>query len=129
MDIIKIAALCIISSIMCSLFSKDNKEYSLYIKAAAACMILCGIIIYISPVIDSINNIFLRTGIESEYLTILFKAIGICYISQFAYDICKDCGENTLASQVEIAGKAALIMLAMPLIEKLVGIVTELSGY
>ena len=49
MDIIKIAALCIISSIMCSLFSKDNKEYSLYIKAAAACMILCGIIIYISP--------------------------------------------------------------------------------
>ena len=67
-----------------------------------------------------------KAGTDEEYLTILFKALGICYITQFASDICKDCGENTLAVQAEIAGKIALMLLALPLFGTLAELISEL---
>lgn len=128
MDIIKIAAICIISSILAGIFN-GRKEYSTYIKIIAACGILGAIIIYISPVIDSINTIFLKTGADSSYLTVLFKSVGICYISQFAADICRDSGEIVLASHAELAGKVSLIIIALPMIKELTDIIIGLSGY
>ncbi|MGN0586942.1 MAG: SpoIIIAC/SpoIIIAD family protein [Oscillospiraceae bacterium] len=129
MDMIKIAAICIISAVICGILGAQGREYALYIKIAAVCMIMSAVVVYISPVIDGINSIFLRADIDDKYITVLFKAVGICYISQFACDICKDSGENALATQAELAGKAALIVLAMPLVEELTGIVVSLSGY
>ncbi|MBQ9139683.1 MAG: stage III sporulation AC/AD family protein, partial [Ruminococcus sp.] len=43
-----------------------------------------------------------------------------------ASDICKDCGENTLAVQAEIAGKIALMLLALPLFGTLAELISEL---
>lgn len=126
---VKITAICIISAVICGILGAQGREYALYIKIAAVCLIMSAVVVYISPVIDGINSIFLRADIGDKYITVLFKAVGICYISQFACDICKDSGENALATQAELAGKAALIVLAMPLVEELTGIVVSLSGY
>lgn len=124
--IISIAGICIIASIMCKFFESAGKEYALYIKIAAAALVMSMTILFVSPIAESIRNIFSKAGSEEEYLTILFKALGICYITQFACDICKDSGENALATQTELAGKVSLIILALPLFEALVGIVENL---
>lgn len=129
MEIVKIAAICIVAAVLCRLFDSGSREYSLYIKVAAASVVLAFVFIYISPVIESITGIFGRTGADGEYLEILFKSAGICYISQFAHDICKDSGENLLAAQAELAGKAALIVIALPLFEEVTEIVVSLAGY
>lgn len=126
MKIVSIAGICITASIMCKLFSDSGKEYALYIKLAAAAAVMSMIIIFVSPIAETIRNIYSRAGADEEYLTILFKALGICYITQFACDICKDSGENALASQAELAGKVSLMIIALPLFESLADIVARL---
>lgn len=128
MDIITIAVVCILTTIICKLFSNNNKEYALYIKITASVGILAAVIIYISPIAEMINNIFAKSGADVSYINILIKALGICYIVQFACDICKDSGEGALAAQLETAGKISLILLALPLFETLVDIVMSLYG-
>lgn len=127
MDIVKIASICIVSAVVCKLFDKNSREFSLYIKIAAAAMILAFVFIYISPLIESIRTIFERSDSDGDYLKILFKATGICYISQFAADICKDSGENLLASQAEFAGRVGLMVTAIPLFEQVVDIMISFS--
>ena len=127
MDIIKIAAICIVSAVICKLFDKDSREYSLYIKIAAAMLILSFVFIYISPLIEIIQTIFDRSDSDTNYLKILFKATGICYISQFASDICRDSGENLLASQAELAGRVGLMVTAIPLFEEVIDIIISFS--
>lgn len=126
LNIISIAAICILASILCKLFDSSGKEYALYIKIASALAVMTVIIFFISPIAETIHNIYEKAGADEEYLTILFKALGICYITQFACDLCKDSGEALLASQAELAGKAALIILALPLFNTLTDIVTKL---
>lgn len=127
MDIVKIASICIVSTVVCRLFEKNSREYSLYIVIAAAAIILSFIFLYVSPLIESIRVIFEHSGADTDYLTILFKATGICYISQFASDICKDGGENLLASQAELAGRIGLLVVAIPLFEQVVEVIISFS--
>ncbi|MBD5141110.1 MAG: stage III sporulation protein AD [Ruminococcus sp.] len=126
MKIVSIAGICITASVMCKLFSESGKEYALYIKLAAAAAVMSIIIIFVSPIAETIRNIYSRAGADEEYLTVLFKALGICYITQFACDICKDSGENALATQAELAGKISLMVIALPLFESLADIVARL---
>ena len=111
---------------MCKLFANECKEYGLYIKIAAASVIMSMIIIFVSPVTETIRSIYDKAGADEEYLTILFKALGICYVTQFACDVCRDSGENALATQAELAGKVSLLIIALPLFNSLADIVANL---
>jgi stage III sporulation protein AD len=127
MEILSIAALCLVVTVICKLFD-SQKDIAIYIKIAAAALVLGGVIIYVSPIADTINTIFDKAGASDTYINILFKALGICYITQFASDICKDSGEGALAVQIEIAGKITLLLLSLPLFEALTDLVTVLLG-
>lgn len=126
MKIISIAGICIVASAMCKLFANEGREYALYIKLAAAAAVMSMIILFVSPIAETVRNIYDKAGAEEEYLTILFKALGICYVTQFACDVCRDSGENTLATQAELAGKVSLLVLALPLFNSLADIVSSL---
>ena len=67
-----------------------------------------------------------KVGIPSEYAQILFKCLGICLITQFASDSCKDAGESSLGTKIDTAGKIALVVISLPLMEKLVETATSL---
>ena len=129
MDIVKISAICIIATVICKVLDNQSREISSFVKIAAAFVIFTGVSIYIAPVIEDINNIFMRTAADDEFLSILFKSAGICYISQFACDICRDNGENLLATHAELAGKIALIITALPLVDRLTELISRFSGY
>lgn len=129
MDIVKTAFICIAASMICKMLENGAKEFSSFVKTAAAAGIFAAAAIYIAPVIERINSLFMRTESDGEYLDILFKAAGICYISQFACDLCRDNGENLLASHAELAGKTGLLVTALPLVDRLTEIIISLSGY
>lgn len=126
MKIVSVAGICITAAVLCKLFSDSGKEYALYIKLAAAAAVMSMIIIFVSPIAETVRSIYSRAGADEEYLTVLFKALGICYITQFTCDVCKDSGENALATQAELAGKISLMIIALPLFESLSGIVAGL---
>lgn len=125
-NIVSVAGICIIATVLCKLFSSAGSEYSLYVKIAAAAALMSALILFISPIAETVRSIYERAGADEEYLTILFKALGICYITQFACDICRDSGESTLASQAELAGKLSLLIIALPLFDSLSEIVSGL---
>ncbi|MBP1560492.1 MAG: stage III sporulation protein AD [Oscillospiraceae bacterium] len=124
--IVSVAGLCITAAVLCKLFGSDSKEYALYIKLAAAAAVMSMMILFVSPIAEAVRSIYEKAGADEEYLTVLFKAMGICYITRFSGDICRDSGESTLAAQTELAGKIALIIIALPLFETLADIVTGL---
>ena len=61
-------------------------------------------------------------------VTILFKAVGICLLTQLAGDVCRDSGESSIASKIELAGRAAILLTAMPLIQEVLAWAWELMN-
>ena len=125
-DKLMIAGVCVFTAALCRVFDSSGREYAVLIKTAAAAVIMTAVISALAPAIETVSGLFSRTGAQEEYLDILLRSLGICYLTNLAADICRDSGEGTLATQMETAGKLALLLLSLPLFEQAVQLALSL---
>ena len=125
MDIISAAALCIIVSIMAQML-KDNGE------ARTAMIIVCVTVVFVrvaedvSSIGGLVSELLDRSGLDEIYFKVLFKGLGICYISGISSDCCRDSGQSALASVIEITGRIAMLVTAIPLFKAVIELVENL---
>lgn len=128
MNIVALSIIAVIATFLSLVLKKYNPEYSLVISIVASIFILISILMKVTPAIDLIKDLIASSNIPSKYLMILFKAIGICFLTQFSSDACKDAGESALSAKVELAGKIAIILIALPMFEEVMQIVLKLAS-
>ena len=96
---------------------KHQPEYALIIGLIAGALVLTVVITQAQPLFSTINKLLESAGIPGEYGARMFKALGICLLTQLASDACRDAGEAGLAGKAELVGKISLLGLALPLFE------------
>ena len=128
MNIVGIAGIALVSAVIAVMLRRYNQEYAVVVTITAGVIILVQILANIMPAIRQINSLLSSAGLPNEYAVILFKTLGLCFLAQFSADSCRDAGENALASKVELAGKLAIVILALPLFEKITSTALALIG-
>ena len=125
MEIFQISALAIIGALLAVTLKNWRPELALAISIAAAVGIILSITGILRQILLSFENIISQCGLSPELFTLVIKLTGIAYVTKFAGELCKDCGENAIASKVELAGKASVLLLTLPVISKFINAVTE----
>ncbi len=128
MDIVQIAGIALCAAVVAAALRRYHQEYAVLVGIAAGAVILLGIFSGVAPAVRQIGTLLSAAGLSSEYAAVLLKTLGICFLTQFSADSCRDAGENSLASQVELAGKIGIVILALPLFEKIAQIAVKLIG-
>lgn len=126
MNIYAIIGAGIAAAAISAVLRQYNREYGLYISLGISILIFAAVLGAFQPVMSLINRLSELSGTSGEYIGILIKSLAICYITQIASDCCRDCGENAIASRIDFAGKISLLLLSLPLFEKILDIVKEL---
>lgn len=116
MDIFKILAICIITTVLAVVLKQQKAEYALTVALAGGTIITLCILKGIIAPIEYINAKLLNNGINTEYFAVALKALGIGYVTGFIADICRDSGQASLAAKAELAGKCAIFIISVPLI-------------
>ena len=62
----------------------------------------------------------------SELTEIVLKALGICIVAELGSQCCRDAGETAIATKVELAAKAALVLMSIPIFQTLLEVAGEL---
>ena len=125
MEIIRISVVGVAGVFLAILVKQVRQEYSLYITMAAGIAILFYSAGKLSYLITSLRNIQQYVPVDTEYMTILLKMIGITYIGQFCAGICKDAGYSAVAGQIEIYGRLAVLAVSMPVLTALLETIHE----
>ncbi len=129
MDVFKIVGIGMAAAVL-ALFIKNWKpELAIQVSLAAAVIIFASVLPYLKTLIDMLKDISTRAGIETRYISIVLKVIGIAYIAQFASEICQDAGESAIASKIEFAGKVIIMTISMPVIYSLLDVINEIIGF
>ncbi|MCI9111613.1 MAG: hypothetical protein HFJ99_03500 [Eubacterium sp.] len=116
-----------LSALILAVFVRDyNKTASIMIMIAAAAMIFFRLASGLSEIFSSISAISSGVETAASYIKLMIKVLGIVLITQFVADLCRDCGENALASQTETAAKVIVIAMILPLFETIIKIITGL---
>lgn len=114
MDIFTVAALGIVGAILSVTIKGLHPEIAITISLATAVVILIYISDNLRTVIAEFADIISKSGINTQYFQIALKACLVAYITQFASHICRDAGENAIATKVELAGKLSVVVMTVP---------------
>jgi len=128
MDVLLLVAFVVISLVLIVAIRKYSPDIALVVSICAGVLMMITIVLKAVPAIDQIRGVFGSAGLGGEFGAIIFKALGICFLTQFAADACRDAGEASLGSRVEFGGKIALLLVALPLFESILNITDSLLG-
>ncbi|MDR1565185.1 MAG: stage III sporulation protein AD [Oscillospiraceae bacterium] len=115
MSIISLCAFAIVAAFVALTLRQHRPEMAALIGLAAVVLIFLAVADKLGPIIQALNGLFEQMNLPASFGGVIIKAIGICLIVQVASDACRDAGESSLASKLEIAGRLTIIFLALPL--------------
>ena len=123
---IKLAGIIVVSLILIIFIRDTKKEFSLLLSIAVGILVFMSVTQEFYSVVETISSLVENSGEISSYISLMLKILGISLLGQFVIDLCRDNGENALATQTEIAIKIVIISMTLPLIETVIKIVTGL---
>lgn len=116
MDIVQIVSIGLVAAILAITLRQQRPEMALIVSIAAGVVIFFMIAGKLSAAIEALNEVMRKAQLNNIYFTTVLKIIGIAYITEFGSQICKDAGEGSIASKIELAGKVLIMVLALPIV-------------
>ena len=112
----RLSALCLTGALLAVLLKRTNPDMALLLALA-----VCGaVLLLLAEPLQEIRDFFTQLsdwgGLPVELFAPLVKTVGIALVSRTGSDLCKDAGEGSLAAFVEVAGSAAAVLVALPLL-------------
>lgn len=117
MEIFQIVGLALTATLIITIIRQSRgSETALLISLVVGAIIFMLLLERIGTVIRVLTDMSNRAGINQFYLNTVLKIIGIAYVAEFGGQVCRDAGENAIASKVELAAKVLIMVLAIPII-------------
>ena len=125
MSSIQICMLAVAGVTAITVIKKWNSDFLPLLRIALTVLLTTAVLAWISPLIAYLRQLTELSGI-ADSAEILLKALGIAWLTQCCADVCRESGEGGAANGVELAGKVELLLLALPLINRVLEVVGEL---
>ena len=125
MNIIFICGLSLIAIVLSSILKGLKKEFGVLLSVIFGIILLKYSISIFANKFNFLNELVNNTPL-GEYSNTLLKIFGISLIVETISDICKDSGESSIASKIELLGKVEILLISIPLIEKILHIIQEI---
>lgn len=107
---------------------KQNKDIAVLVSLAACCVIMAFAGFYLDAVISFISELKVIGNLNSTFLSVLLKAVGIGLIAEIAALICADAGNAALGKTIHIMAVGAILWTALPLLSGLVDLIHQILG-
>lgn len=127
MDIIfKIIGVGLITCVAVLIVKPVRSDFAMLISMVGGVIILVMILSSLTTAISLIKSIANQTGIDGNLLSLVFKIIGVGYLTEFTASMCVDAGSGGLGDKVLLGGKVVILVMALPIITSILTIVMEL---
>lgn len=118
----KVMGIGLLTIVAATLIKPYRPEYSLLISIGGGAVTLLVIVSAIESYFSSLSGIFADAGLSPEYFSVALKAVGIGYLTEFAADTAMDSGQTSLSSKITLAGRTAILILALPIINDILSL-------
>lgn len=116
MDILKIGILGIAGVLLAMMLKKERGEYSAFISLAVCICIFIYILTKVETVLAFAGKLGGMISVDSKYLALILKMVGITYAAEFAVNVCKDAGYSAIGGQIEMFAKLSILVVSLPVL-------------
>lgn len=125
---LQVTLICVAAALLTLTVRRGSPEVALVLGIATVVLVLLRLTDAMEALIAFLRQMGQRSGIPGELFLPLYKTMGIALVVRVGSSLCRDAGESALASVVETAGTVCALVVAFPLMEAVLGLLTELMG-
>lgn len=119
MEITVVIAVCVIGSLLALMLRQHRPELAMLLSLGCGVVVVIYMLDGVAQIRSELEQLLRLVNLPTEVLEVVFKGLGICILSEFASQSCRDAGEKSIALKAELAGKIAIVMISMPLFMQL----------
>ncbi len=116
MDILKIAVLGIAGVLTALVLKREKEEYSLFISITVCICIFVYLLTKVETILNFTERMENLIAVDSRYIALVIKMVGITYVAEFAINICRDAGYSAIGNQIEIFAKMSILVVSLPVL-------------
>ena len=124
MDIVQILGIALAVTLLSVVLKKYRPEFSVCIAIIFGIIFLLYICKSIESVFEGIRDICKQAGVQTIYIEVMFKVIGISYMCEFMSSVCRDAGESSIAVKIDVAGKLIILSASLPVFKELINLIS-----
>ncbi len=117
MDILQLGALAMVAALCAVIVRQKTPDIGTALALCACLFLLFAAMPAFQEIRDIIEQLGDMAGISDVILTPVLKTVGVAIVTKLAAEVCRDAKEGGIASFIEMAGAAAAILLALPLLK------------
>lgn len=125
MDMIQIGVLGVAGVLLAVPFKSGKTEYGIYLSIFLSLFIFFAVLKKLGVMVESLAVLGDYINMDTAYVGTLIRMLGITYVAEFSSGICKDAGYQTIAVQIEIFGKLAILVLSLPILTTLLSTIQD----
>lgn len=88
----------------------------MFLSMAVCICIFIYIITKVQIVLEFVEKLEGMIAIDSTYIGLVIKMVGITYAAEFAVNVCKDAGYGVIAGQIENFAKMSILVVSLPVL-------------
>lgn len=124
MDLFAVVGAVIVAAVLAIMLRSYKPEYAMLISLAVSVGVIVLFIPYVKDILQFLESAARMVSGAKGWVEPVIKSLGVAVLTELAGDICRDCGESSMASKVEMLGKVTIIVFALPLATELLELVS-----
>ena len=131
MDImLRVAGVTVAALVLLVVLRSISGTFATFVKVGAVILLLGAVVLKLSEGIAEIKSLMSVFVDENSFVgisvSVMVKALGIALVGRICADICRECGENGLATGVESVAGIVIFSLSLPILSEILQFAAEL---
>jgi stage III sporulation protein AD len=113
-------------TVLSLVIKKNSPEMALMLTISMALIALVLAFDTIREITAFIRSLADAAKISPAVLTVVIKTVGISIVTKLSADVCRDAGQSSVASGIELAGAFAALYISLPLFKTVMSMIESL---
>lgn len=126
MDMIAFGAAGIAAALCAVVVRQRSPELALLLALSACVLLLWNTLPLLETIRDVLQELADLAEISPAVLRPMLQTVGLAVVTRLAGSLCRDAGEGSIAAFLEVAGSAAAVLVALPLLKMVLQLILQL---
>ena len=128
MSILAVCGAAIVTAVLAVTLRSQSPHSAMLLSVAAGAVIILSLLKNMPETLSGIRSVLSGGGVDTADLAILFKVMGICFVTEFTCDCVTEAGLLSLSTNISFAGKVLVLLTALPLFQNILNVVNTLGS-
>ncbi len=128
MEIFQLVGIAFITAVAALILKNTKPELAFAVTVTGSIILLLFTFEMLKSSLAIFQKIAETTGLDSSLIKILLKMVGIGYLVEFSAGVLNDFGQNSVADKLVFCGKVIVLILAIPILESVLTLISRLLG-